>query len=417
VRSQQDVGSTFYFDALFAASSQEESPQSELLTGLAGRRVLIIDDNKTNRLIFSEMCRSWGMETTECQSSSEVLPLLQSARQLERAIDLLILDRMMDQDDGLKLVATIRETYRQLPILMITSDNVPGDQTKVLQYGVTEYAVKPIRRSELLRLMNKLLASKEGAKRDSTIEPEVKAADERKLRLLIAEDSDDNRFLLEEYLKAEPYEITFAENGALAVDKALSQPFDLILMDVQMPVMDGLSAARLIRESEKRTGRNPVPLLALTANAHGEDVGLSKAAGCNAHVSKPISKQDLLNTVRKFTRRNAAHKDEAEDLAISIPSGLEQAAIRYIRSRKNEVGRLQELARAEDFEAVRSLAHNIKGTGTSYGFPNLTRLGRLIEVASIEGDAGALGEQLLELARYVEEAEVLVQKTCAVQPG
>jgi CheY-like chemotaxis protein len=120
------------------------------------------------------------------------------------------------------------------------------------------------------------------------------------MKILVAEDSEDSRFLLQEFLRRGPYEVTFAENGKIALDAALSQQFDLILMDIQMPVMDGLTATRLIREAEERDGRAHVPLLALTAHTRKADIDLSLAAGCNAHVSKPISKSGLLETVQKY---------------------------------------------------------------------------------------------------------------------
>jgi CheY-like chemotaxis protein len=120
------------------------------------------------------------------------------------------------------------------------------------------------------------------------------------MKILVAEDSEDSRFLLQEFLKRGPYAVTFAENGKVALDAALAQQFDLILMDIQMPVMDGLTAARLIREAEERAGRAHVPLLALTAHTRKADIELSLAAGCNAHVSKPISKSGLLETVQRY---------------------------------------------------------------------------------------------------------------------
>jgi CheY-like chemotaxis protein len=121
------------------------------------------------------------------------------------------------------------------------------------------------------------------------------------IRILIAEDSEDSRFLLQEFLKRGPYEVTFAENGKLALEAALTQTFDLILMDIQMPVMDGLTATRLIREAEAREGRAVTPLLALTAHTRKADIELSIAAGCNAHISKPISKVGLLETIQKYS--------------------------------------------------------------------------------------------------------------------
>jgi CheY-like chemotaxis protein len=173
---------------------------------------------------------------------------------------------------------------------MTTSDNVPGDETRGLQLGVAGYAVKPVRRSELLRLVCKALGQV------APLEDQELAASNA--RILIAEDSEDNRFLLEAYLEGTSYQVTYVEDGQAALLLALNQTFDLVLMDVQMPVLDGLAATRSIREAEQQAGRFPVPVLALTANARSDDIEASRAAGCNAHVSKPISKAALLRAIK-----------------------------------------------------------------------------------------------------------------------
>ena len=408
VRSEAGKGSCFTFDAIFSPSSQAKLPRPELTSGLSGRRVLIIDDIYTNRLIFAEMCRVWGMKAVECDGASTALSALETAIQNGETMDLIIVDRFMRETDGLELVSQIRKICPQVPFLMITSDNVPGDQTRALQLGITEYAVKPVRRPELLRLIVKILgaADRTKAERLAATNNALHQPD-FKIRLLIAEDSEDNRFLMEEYLKRGPYEIRFVENGQLAVEAAGSGSYDLILMDMQMPVMDGLTATRLIREAEQKEQRQAVPLVALTANARQEDVQLSRAAGCNAHVSKPISKRELVRSIDEYARR-AGPVSTPSSLTINIPAGLEEGAKRYIKSRKSEIPRLFALVTQQNFEQVRILAHNMKGTGTSYGFPDLTRLGRLMEASAKNQNGSELGQQLPELEKYVNAAEECV---------
>ena len=160
----------------------------------------------------------------------------------DKALDLIIIDRWMGTVNGFEIAAQIRESRPDLPILMITSDSTPGDHTKLLTLGSAEYAVKPVRRPELLRLVCKLLNARASSKveRAAPIDPSKPGQNPRIYKVLIAEDSEDNRFLLQEYMKGGPFEITFAENGKVAVRLAGEQTFDLILMDVQMPVMDGV---------------------------------------------------------------------------------------------------------------------------------------------------------------------------------
>jgi PAS domain S-box-containing protein len=413
VRSTPGEGSTFYFDAVFAASSLEERNRSELINGLAGKRVLIVDDNQTNRLIFAEMCRAWGMHTAECEKAADVLPRLRAADEERQPFHLVMLDRLIQETDGVETVSQIRQSYPHLPILMTSSEQVPGDQTKILGFGAAGYAVKPVRRPELLRLIGTLLGSAAEAPAPAAAPAPARVS---KVRILIAEDSEDNRFLLQEYLKGSPFQIKFAENGKQAVELATSEPFDIILMDMLMPVMDGLQATRLIREEEKRAGKSPVPLLALTASARAEDIAQSRAAGCDAHLSKPISRQDLLETLKKYTKQETGG-DQTAFLPISIPPGLEEAAKHYIRSRKRELQQFVELIDKADYGQIRRLAHNMKGTGTSYGFPDLTRIGKVMETSAKEENASDLTATLIELSRYVQEAEAQLQPSASGTPS
>lgn len=120
-------------------------------------------------------------------------------------------------------------------------------------------------------------------------------------RILIVDDTEDNRFLLMTYLKRLPFEVIQAENGMEAVTKALEDPFDMILMDIQMPVMDGYAATKKIRQWEKDHNRQPIPIIAVSANAMAEDVQKSLDAGCTEHVTKPIKKSALLEMIQKYT--------------------------------------------------------------------------------------------------------------------
>jgi PAS domain S-box-containing protein len=405
VRSTPGEGRTFSFDALFGVGSQEVRPRSELLHGLDGRRVLIVDDNQTNRLIFVEMCRVWGMLTSECYNAGDVLMDLDAAAKDQQPFELVIMDRLINEADTLQLVAAIRKSYPTLPILMTASDQIPGEQTQILTLGISGYAVKPIRRPELLRLLCELLGS--AAQQPETAAKQ--AQPNKTLRVLIAEDSQDNQLLLQEYLESSPFEIQFVENGQAAVDLAGSQTFDLILMDMLMPVMDGLTATRLIRQAELAHFKPAVPIFALSANARHEDMDLSRAAGCDAHISKPISKKELILAMNKYSETFVA--PAAASVTVDIPPGLEEAAVRYIQKRKCELPQFTSLVEAGEFEQVRRLAHNIKGTGASYGFPDLTRVGREIESAAREQNPAAVSAGLLQLADFVHAAESILEQT------
>ncbi len=299
VRSEIGKGSVFYFDALFGASEQGKRIQPELMVGLAGCRVLIVDNNSINRLILSEMCAAFGMLPAQSESAEIAVASLREAARNKAAFDLVIVDRFMPGMDGFELASQIRQITPNLPILMMSSDNAPGDETRAKLAGLAGYAIKPVFRAVLLRMIRDALGKTAGGHRPASEKDPVQQAEPHTnhARLLIVDDSDDNRFLFRAYLAGSSYAVTFAQDGRSAVELARSQPFDLIIMDVQMPEMDGLTATKLIRQQAHEQGRPEVPILALTAHARQVDVDASLIAGCNAHLTKPILKARLLSAI------------------------------------------------------------------------------------------------------------------------
>jgi CheY-like chemotaxis protein len=209
---------------------------------------------------------------------------------------------------GFAAVAQIRAVCPKLPIIMTTNSMQRGDAAKAREAGALAFAIKPIRRSELSRLVTAAVTQQTESRPASRAEPPPPstppAQTENRSKILIAEDSEDNRFLVQAYLSNQPYALTFAENGKEALSAFEKEPFDLVLMDIQMPVMDGLAAAGLMRAYEKRHTRSRTPILALTANALLADAARSREAGCDSHLSKPISKKALIAAVESFRNGN-----------------------------------------------------------------------------------------------------------------
>jgi CheY-like chemotaxis protein len=199
--------------------------------------------------------------------------------------------------------------------------------------------------------------------------------------------------------------LTFAENGKEAVERAAKQTFDLILMDMQMPVMDGLEAARHIREDESARGRPRIRMLALTADADHQAIRLSHAAGLDGHVAKPVTKKALLAAIESFTPPVQA---EVKSMPVEVAPGFGEAARVYIRSTKLEMAKLRALAEAKEFEQLRVLAHEIRGSGAGYGFPDVTRVAELVALSAGEGNMARVNQHLMELARYTQRAEEML---------
>ena len=223
------------------------------------------------------------------------------------------------------------------------------------------------------------------------------------LRILIAEDTDDNRILLRHYLAGQPLEIEFAGNGAEALE-AVRRPgnFDLILMDIDMPVLDGHAAARQIREWEAVSGRSATPVVALSAHAVEEEVRACLDDGCVAHVAKPVDQATLIDTIERYARLRMG------TLRTPVPKEVEELIPQYLNSKRLQIEEVRVQLAGHNLDPIRRFAHNLKGTGRGYGFPQLEDIGRIIEKSAAESDEAEIARQLSVLSRIVSEPAVLV---------
>ena len=218
-------------------------------------------------------------------------------------------------------------------------------------------------------------------------------------RVLLAEDSEYNVLLIRAYLKNSGIDLEVAENGKIAVEKVISCRPDLILMDLQMPVMDGLEATRAIRQAEERTGARPIPILALTADAGQETVARSLFAGCSEHLSKPIKRTALLDAIDRHIRGI---------VRITPPQGIEGLVPNYLVSVRRDMAAMMTGVDAKDCEIAGRLGHQFKGTGHGYGFPEIAQAGTAIELAARSANEGEIRKQILSLAAYLDRVEVVV---------
>ena len=405
-------GSTFRFTAQFVPAPERAQEAQVVHEDLLGKRVLLIDDNATSCFILRETLEGWGLHSDTFRLPREALTHLREEMDGDEPYSLAIVDHCMPQMGGFETAAEIRRIARKLPIVMLSSEANPGDAARRVEADLSGYAVKPVARTQLLRLISDATAVREyprllpaGSVGLRETEPAMAA------RLLVAEDSPDNRLLVQVYLKGSPYHLTFAEDGKAAVDQFAGSDFDLILMDVRMPVMDGLGATRAIRAIERERGADPIPIIALTANASSQDIERSGVAGCNAHLSKPISKFELLRTIEKFRRlpKSAATAQPKlpEPIRIEMPAGLEDIVPGYLANRKREIPEMIDLLAASDYQRVSVLGHNLKGSARGYGFPDLIPVGLALEQAADRKDCGTLRTQIADLGKYLDRVQLV----------
>ncbi len=252
---------------------------------------------------------------------------------------------------------------------------------------------------------------------DARIPTPLSAASEiPAIHILLADDSEDNRFLIAEYLKKSPCMLDVAENGEIALGMMKGRHYDLVLMDAHMPVMDGFDATRAMRAWELARGSTPLPILALTADAFKESAGQSAAAGFTAHLTKPIAKATLMEAIRQ----HSASCDRAAPMAPSngerpgragmidasnVDPSIARLAPRYLKNMEKELNALEAAQVDEDYATIQRIGHNLNGTGGSFGFPRITELGACIEQAAKDRALDRIQPAILELASYLEQVQ------------
>lgn len=304
-------GTNFYFTLPLKVRPSSEIP-CPIPDEVRGSRVLLVDENGSSRFVLKEMLSGWGLVVYEAEGGRQALEEVRRAAQASTPYDLILLDCRMPGMGGFQVAETLNREFRNPPrvVMMLTADARSGDIASARDLGLVGYVIKPVKRFELAELVKQALHQRRS--RAETEEPGLKheasggrAENPSSLRLLLVEDSEDNRVLIQSYIRKMPYYVDVAENGYMAVQMYTGGgSYDLILMDMHMPLMDGYAATREIRkwEREHENGKSPIPIIALTANALKEDVEKSFEAGCNAHLTKPIKKADLLREISVWSK-------------------------------------------------------------------------------------------------------------------
>ncbi|MEX0585022.1 MAG: response regulator, partial [Pirellulales bacterium] len=303
VESEVGRGSTFHFTARFQIVPADVLPLPVEATRLVGMPVLIVDDNDTNLRILSEILRNWRMQPTLATSVREARRLLDDARRDGKPFPLVISDVQMPEADGFALAEEVQQEpgLAGTVIMMLSSCDRPGDVARCERLGITSYLVKPVRQSELFDAV--VLALGVRSIDDDVVAPDRQPAYRlRPLRILLAEDSLVNQKLTVGLMRKHGHEIVVANNGEEAVAALTDGRFDLVLMDVQMPEMDGLEAAALIRSLERGTPRH-IPIIAMTAHAMASDREQCIKAGMDGYVTKPIRSRELFATIDQVLER------------------------------------------------------------------------------------------------------------------
>jgi PAS domain S-box-containing protein len=306
VQSRQGKGSRFSFAiSLETEGRQSEAGQAPKTSSLHKKRVLIVDDNQTNRKVLSRMTNNWGMTSSAVSSGRSALTALRRAADKKTPFRIILIDYLMPEMDGFALAQAIRSDPKisGTAIIMLSSAGARGDAARCREIGIDGYLPKPVRQNDLMKAVGIVLAKSRGrVKRpEQTITRHTIRETQHSLRILLAEDNPINQKVARRLLELMGHDVSVVENGRLALESWQKNPYDLIFMDVQMPEMDGFAATRAIRRKEK-TGGPRTPIVAMTAHALKGDREKCLKAGMDDYIAKPVKSAELKNIIEKRAR-------------------------------------------------------------------------------------------------------------------
>src|SRR5262249_43854769 len=386
-------GTTFHFTARFKLQQQPAVSRYESAREyLQSLRVLVVDDNETNRFILQEMTSVWGMSPVVAPSVDEAIAALEQAQRSRQPIQLVLTDMYMPRRDGFALIEWLRASpeYAGVKAMILSSGPTAEHRARAKELNVASYLTKPVRQSTLFDAIATALGPAKALPAEPAAAAAVPDHAVRPLQVLLAEDNPVNQMTATTMLEKLGHAVVVANNGREALEKINEQKFDLIFMDVQMPEMDGPTATGAIRKSEQATSRH-LPIVAMTAHAMKGDKEKCLEAGMDDYVSKPIRRKDLADVLARIAERFLSAAQTKEELAANSTLEenedsrmiLDETALLeecdndkgllgrmveiFDRDSRERLPRLREAVRSGNADVVKHEAHALKGgIGTFY---------------------------------------------------
>jgi PAS domain S-box-containing protein len=425
LESKVGEGSTFHFTVQLGRG-EVVTPDICIPVSLLDLPVLVVDDNATSRRILEKVLGAWGMRVTSADSCRAALTALRWAGVAEHPIRLALVDARMPGEDGFAFACELRKTplASPPPVIMMTSAGEAADPTRCRQLGVAVYLTKPVRQALLLEAIFTALAITK-----STAEPrELEKRDrpstiKRHRRILLAEDNPVNQTVARRTLEKWGHSVLVVNNGKEALEALGQQEFDVVLMDIEMPEMDGLQAVAALRQRE-RGAHQHLPVVAMTAHAMKGDRERCLAAGMDAYVSKPVQVRELEDVIEKFSRdrepaaapASPATEPPAERAvfdrarALEYASGneelLQEIAAIFLNHSPKVLEEIRSAIAVGDSKTLERAAHTLKGSVSVFGADaarvaaqKLENLGRESSADGAEACCAALEAEVAQLSR------------------
>jgi PAS domain S-box-containing protein len=438
VESFPGRGSTFWFDVTLPVDPEAAGSHAPVPAGLSGARLLVVDDNATNREILRRQLHAWGLDSAEAEDGPSALTALRVAARSGRPFAVALVDMQMPGMDGEALARVLRDDpdLSATPVVLMTSLASAPRAGSSVEAGIAASLPKPVAPSSLQEVLSRLLAgvpaaTAEGSRTD-TLPPALPAG----TRILLVEDNVTNQLVAMRVLQKMGCHVDVAGNGVEAIAALEVAGYDVVLMDVQMPVMDGLEATRALRAADSRAVDPHVPIVAMTAHALQGDRERFLAAGMDGYVSKPVKPVELAEVVRRHLRERCVAAPPLQPGAAiepsrdaSSPAVFDREGFRdrlskdvelvaeivgdYLRTAPELIENLRRTVATRDTARTRSQAHTLRGVAASMGGDKLcARATRLEEEAGaghwdavvrllelLVADAGELAEALRAEAR------------------
>jgi two-component system, sensor histidine kinase and response regulator len=428
VTSKDGVGSTFWFTVKLAASDKANAPRRTAPAELRGQRVLVVDDNATNRKVLMGQLTLCRAEPICASSADEALTLMRQAAQMGRPFEVAVLDHQMPGCDGAQLGKMIVDDPQLRPtrLILLTSSGQRGDGDRFAGLGFAGYLLKPVVQRDLIDCLMLVLASSAEAwhMRSQPIVTRHALRSQRsesKQRVLLAEDNEVNQKVACRTLEKLGYRVDVAQDGHAAISAWESGRYDLILMDCQMPVLDGYEATREIRRRE-RAGEH-IPIVALTAHAMKGAEEKCLAAGMDAHLTKPVDRKQLQACLERLlsgcytpARPHSPEADVArsDEMPVDWPALIEatqgdetlarELSTLFIDSGSSTITAVMDALQSGDFVRLGEKAHELKGASGSMQASAARTAAERLEAAVRDGDTEHVQEFADELEREVQRA-------------
>ena len=416
VESQVGQGSVFYFTGRFPYTIGLDDLQDTIPVELQGVSVLVVDDHTTSRRILTDMLQSWEMLPTAVGRAREALSRLQHAKCTGANYELLLADITMPDLDGFTLVEQLREDphWRDLPVILLSSTHVANEVEQCERLQVAAPVAKPVKQSDLLDAITRAIGALRSRANGLAAAP-LETSTLPRLRILLAEDSLLNQKLALGLL-GKDHDVTLVADGQAAVEQVAGAEFDVVLMDIQMPIMDGLEATRAIRARERIT-KGHVPIVAMTAHAMKGDRERCLAAGMDHYISKPI------RAARLFEMLTAAYRSAANPLvdepvvaaaggngqvvdwceALHSVNGNRQLLREIVEAFLDESPRLLATIRGaiekQDAKTLQRAAHTLKGATRYFGAAHASEMALQLETMGKKGELTHAQNALIDMER------------------